>query len=138
VPIRTELRRLVEQWKESGPNLKKLFAKHEELECRTMHGRATLWPTGSGAGYLLWDPVPENLDLNGSGQRNGRHVQWMFRYDCGEVWITRNYRCYRRMLQSRAVVFPVSRLRALSLHNAPWFCWNYRELEANVEIRFGW
>jgi hypothetical protein len=53
-----ELRRLVEQWKESGPNLRKLFKQRPELVLMTRNGYTTFWPTGSGRGHLEWVAKP--------------------------------------------------------------------------------
>ena len=52
------LRRLVEAWQASGPNLAKLFAQNPELELRTKHGATLFYPTKAGRGHLDWAPSP--------------------------------------------------------------------------------
>jgi hypothetical protein len=56
--LRSELRRLVEAWQKSGPNLAQLLHKDEELRGRTRHGRTLLVPTTVGKGHLIWLPSP--------------------------------------------------------------------------------
>jgi hypothetical protein len=53
-----ELRRLVENWMKSGPNLEKMFKEEPGLARRAKYGRTTFWPTGSGRGYLDWEAYP--------------------------------------------------------------------------------
>jgi hypothetical protein len=53
-----ELRRLVEAWQVSGPNLQKLFSRYPELERRTKFGETIFLATKSGRGYLEWAPNP--------------------------------------------------------------------------------
>jgi hypothetical protein len=50
-----ELRRLVEQWQQSGPNLRKLFEQRPELKEMTTDGVTRFWPTDSGRGHLEWE-----------------------------------------------------------------------------------
>lgn len=57
-PQQVELRRLVEKWMKSGPNLRKMFKDEPELARRAKHGRTTFWPTGTGRGYLDWEAYP--------------------------------------------------------------------------------
>lgn len=56
--VQQELRRLVEDWKKSGLNLKKLFAGNSELRNWTMTGMMRLWPTSEARGYLEWSAEP--------------------------------------------------------------------------------
>jgi hypothetical protein len=59
--MQSELRRLIEMWHESGPNLGKLFRKYPELEEKTRWGKTRLRVMPDGAGYLDWEPVtPDN------------------------------------------------------------------------------
>lgn len=53
-----ELRKLVEDWNESGPNLRKLFAGNPELSKWKMTGMMRLWPTSEARGYLEWLEAP--------------------------------------------------------------------------------
>jgi hypothetical protein len=50
--IEKELRRLVESWMASGPNLNKMFKEEPELRLRTRQAQANFWPTPTGRGYL--------------------------------------------------------------------------------------
>ena len=61
-PMKKEFRRLVSLWKESGPNLSKLFKEHPEIEdaCRKM--RAFLLPTDSGTGRIVLVPGIEGME----------------------------------------------------------------------------
>jgi hypothetical protein len=53
-----ELRRLVESWKASGPNLRKMFEQEPELELRTKKGKTLFWSTPTGRGHLEWGACP--------------------------------------------------------------------------------
>jgi hypothetical protein len=57
-PQQVELRRLVEKWRKSGPNLTVMFRREPELARRTKFGRTTFWPTETGRGYLDWEGYP--------------------------------------------------------------------------------
>lgn len=63
-PKQEELRRLVERWTQSGPNLRKMFKEMPELESMTRNGVTTFWPTETGRGHLEWVAKPsKNLEL---------------------------------------------------------------------------
>lgn len=53
-----ELRRLLEAWSASGPNLQKLFTQYPEIERRTKYGETIFLATKSGRGHLEWTPNP--------------------------------------------------------------------------------
>jgi hypothetical protein len=57
-----ELRRLVDVWLKSGPNLAKMLKEDPVLEARATHGRTLLVPTEAGRGYLLWLPAPHRFN----------------------------------------------------------------------------
>ena len=59
-----ELRSLVERWKKSGPNLRRLFAQEPELEHRTMHWEMLFYATDTGRGYLDSSPVRSHISLS--------------------------------------------------------------------------
>jgi hypothetical protein len=54
--IQNELRRLVEAWKRSGPNVRKLFEQEPELAAFSKRGQITFYPTDTARGYLEWSP----------------------------------------------------------------------------------
>jgi hypothetical protein len=54
-----ELRRLVEKWAASGPNLRKLFRQEPELVHRTKDGTTIFYATRSGRGHLDWSPLTQ-------------------------------------------------------------------------------
>jgi hypothetical protein len=54
--IRDELRKLVDTWLKSGPNLKKMIDADPELR-KLKVGRARLIPTRTGRGLLDWQPI---------------------------------------------------------------------------------
>jgi len=58
-----ELRRLVDLWRKSGPNLYKLFDENREFRTRAMNGRVILGLTGTGRAYLEWFPGAPSSDL---------------------------------------------------------------------------
>src|SRR5258706_7307268 len=58
----SELRRLVEVWQKSGPNLGKMRKGDPVLAARVLHGRTHLVPTRTGKGHLLWLPTPHDFD----------------------------------------------------------------------------
>ncbi len=62
------LRRLVEAWQASGPNLQKLFTRYPELERRTKYGETIFLATKSGHGHLEWAPNPVGANRS-SAQR---------------------------------------------------------------------
>lgn len=51
-----ELRRLVDQWKLSGPNVRELFTQEPELEALSKRGKISFYPTDTGRGHLEWSP----------------------------------------------------------------------------------
>jgi hypothetical protein len=59
--FRTEFRRLIHLWKESGPNLRKMLAADQVLAARIDHGRTRLVPSETGRGRLFWTG-PVGLD----------------------------------------------------------------------------
>lgn len=52
-----ELRRLVERWRLSGPNLIKLFAQEPELASFPKKNQISFYPTNTGRGHLDWSPA---------------------------------------------------------------------------------
>lgn len=54
----SEVRRLVETWQKSGPNLDKMLNDNPGLAAIVRHGRTRLLPTFTGKGHLLWMPDP--------------------------------------------------------------------------------
>ena len=60
----SELRKLVDAWQRSGPNLDKMLRDDTVLADRVRHGRTLLAPTHAGKGHLLWLPTPHGLDPN--------------------------------------------------------------------------
>lgn len=59
----SELRRLVDAWQRSGPNLAKMLNDDGVLETRVKHGRTLLAPTRTGKGHLLWLPNPPGFNV---------------------------------------------------------------------------
>jgi hypothetical protein len=53
--FRLELRRLVKEWRDSGPNLDKLFQEKPDL-ARRCRGTTIVLPSQGGAGRLVWNP----------------------------------------------------------------------------------
>jgi hypothetical protein len=62
--MHSELRRLVNAWFKSGPNLVKLFSQVPELEQRTREGRTYMTATITGRGYMTWLPEIPDEDLH--------------------------------------------------------------------------
>ena len=58
-----ELRRLVDLWRKSGPNLYKLFEENSEFRTRAMNGQVILGLTGTGRAHLEWLPGSPNSRL---------------------------------------------------------------------------
>jgi hypothetical protein len=58
----TELRRLVESWKASGPNLRKMFEQEPDLQLRTKKGKTVFYSTPTGRGHLEWLACPSEND----------------------------------------------------------------------------
>lgn len=54
--LEDELRRLVEAWKRSGPNVRKLFQEEPELAAFSVRSQIFFHPTNTGRGYLEWSP----------------------------------------------------------------------------------
>jgi hypothetical protein len=54
--METELRRLVEEWRRSGPNVIKLFEQEPELAAFSKRGQIAFYPTDAGRGHLVWSP----------------------------------------------------------------------------------
>lgn len=55
--VQGELRKLVERWFETGPDLRIMLRDHPELSQRLKQGETTFYPSSSGRGYLEWRPV---------------------------------------------------------------------------------
>jgi hypothetical protein len=58
----SELRRLVANWQNSGPNLAQLLRDDPVLAERAKHGRTLLIPTNVGKGHLLWLSNPPRFN----------------------------------------------------------------------------
>lgn len=58
----SELRKLVETWQKSGPNLAKMLNDDKVLAARAKHGRTLLVATNTGKGHLHWLPNPKCFD----------------------------------------------------------------------------
>jgi hypothetical protein len=58
----SELRRLIEIWQKSGPNLSRMLKDDDVLAARARHGRTLLVPTNTGKGHLHWRPYPQDFD----------------------------------------------------------------------------
>lgn len=56
------LRKLVEAWQRSGPNLQRMLAEDKALFHRVRAGRTLLVPTDTGKGHLLWLPTPRGVE----------------------------------------------------------------------------
>ncbi len=69
-----ELRRLVDLWRESGPNLYKLFEENSEFRTRAMNGQVILSLTGSGRARFEWLPGSPNRHLMQPKEVALRHV----------------------------------------------------------------
>jgi hypothetical protein len=54
--MENELRRLVEAWKRSGPNVRKLFEQEPGLAAFSKRSQIVFYPTDTGRGYLEWSP----------------------------------------------------------------------------------
>ncbi len=54
--METELRRLVEEWKRSGPSVRTLFEQEPELAAFSKRSQITFYPTDTGRGFLEWTP----------------------------------------------------------------------------------
>jgi hypothetical protein len=73
--VRNELRRLVEAWKASGPNLKAFLARYPELQSRLLTQRTHVVPTNTGRGHLVCDYVPS--EFNPRSQKDLALMQFM-------------------------------------------------------------
>jgi len=60
----SELRKLVETWRKSGPNLDKMLRDDKVLAARVRYGRSLLAPTNTGKGHLLWLPTPRGINAH--------------------------------------------------------------------------
>jgi hypothetical protein len=54
--LKREMRRLVQAWQDSGPNLMKMFKDHPELDGSIAKAKAELVPSNTGRAY--WKPNP--------------------------------------------------------------------------------
>lgn len=61
-PVQQELRRLVQAWRDSGPNVSKLFEADPILAEAAGHFRAMMIPTTGPTARLLYLTVPEDMD----------------------------------------------------------------------------
>jgi hypothetical protein len=61
-PLRSQkhLRRLVQTWMNSGPNLIEMFKREPELELLVRYGKTRFYPTHGGRGHLDWIPEIAN------------------------------------------------------------------------------
>src|SRR5665213_2386812 len=62
--LTSEVRKLVDIWQKSGPNLRKMLRENRDLARRVRHGRTELVPTETGKGHLLWLPELPDLDVS--------------------------------------------------------------------------
>ena len=60
--MQLELRRLIQLWQASGPNLQKMFRKDPTLREQTMHGQTVFYAARNGRGYLDWSPTTPGPD----------------------------------------------------------------------------
>lgn len=60
-PVKRELRRLVQAWFDSGPNVAKLFSGDPELALAAMHCRLLLIPTKTSRAKVMCVTVPEKM-----------------------------------------------------------------------------
>lgn len=60
-PVERELRRLVQAWFDSGPNVAKLFSDDPVIAQAALQCRAHLIATKTGRAQVLCTPVPENM-----------------------------------------------------------------------------
>ena len=60
-PVKQELRRLVQAWFDSGPNVQKLFSADPSIARHALGFRAHLIPTKTPRAKLVYLTVPENL-----------------------------------------------------------------------------
>lgn len=63
-PMQVELRRLIQEWQKSGPNLKKFFSEHPDLWERAAYGQTRLQPTPTGRAYVEWIPIVADEPLS--------------------------------------------------------------------------
>lgn len=61
--LRSQLRRLVEAWHRSGPNLERMLKENQTLFHRIRVGRTFLLPTNTGKGHLFWLPSPRDVEV---------------------------------------------------------------------------
>jgi hypothetical protein len=60
------LRTLIEKWKDSGPNLERLFNRYPEMKDHCANGRTELLTTPTGRAWLDWKPDPQGVDPKSS------------------------------------------------------------------------
>jgi hypothetical protein len=56
--MQIELRRLIDLWISSGPNVRKMFRREPALDIRVQQGKTIFYPLPGGRGYLEWIPIP--------------------------------------------------------------------------------
>lgn len=61
--LRLQLRKLVETWHRSGPNLARMLKENQTLFHRIRVGRTFLVPTNTGKGHLFWLPSPRDVEV---------------------------------------------------------------------------
>jgi hypothetical protein len=61
-PVRRELRRLIQAWFDSGPNVAKLLSADPVLAREARRFRAELFPTETGRAKLMYLTAPEKMD----------------------------------------------------------------------------
>jgi hypothetical protein len=72
-----ELRRLVDLWRESGPNLYRFFEENREFKARAMNGQVILFPTRTGRAYLEWLPGSHDDNLLHPKEIALRQFMWL-------------------------------------------------------------
>jgi hypothetical protein len=61
--MQIELRRLIELWISSGPNVRKMFKKEPALAIRAQKGKMVFYALSGGRGCLEWIPIPPKATM---------------------------------------------------------------------------